>query len=489
MIDVVMPQMGESIAEGTVTRWLKTLGDRVERDEPLLEISTDKVDAEIPAPASGVLHEILVHEGTTVPVQTVLARIDSAETAVASPGPAAAATEPPAPSPSVEPAPAVAEAPESPTAEELRRTRSSPLVRRIAAEHGVEIEAVQGTGLSGRVTKQDILDHIAKAEAAAPAPTPPPLDLRMPLRRMEPLSIFSAPPPAPPLEDLAPASPAAVSPASRPENLPGPMTKPSGRLPEHAPAQPVPTAAIPAPSAPGPAPASAAAPTRDQVVPMSPIRKKTAEHMLASRRISAHATTLFEIDMTRVDQLRAAHKRAYHERGVPLTYLPFILKATVDSLKAYPLLNASVDGDQIIYHRDINLGVAVALDHGLIVPIIRNADEKNVLGLARAIADLAERARTKRLKVEEVQGGTFTLTNPGVFGSLFGAPIIHQPQVAILAVGVIEKRPVVREDAIAIRSMAYFALSFDHRIVDGADADRFMAHLKRGLTEFDESAL
>jgi 2-oxoglutarate dehydrogenase E2 component (dihydrolipoamide succinyltransferase) len=222
---------------------------------------------------------------------------------------------------------------------------------------------------------------------------------------------------------------------------------------------------------------------------MSPIRKKTAEHMVASRRISAHATTLFEIDMTRVDQLRAAHKRAYHERGVPLTYLPFILKATIDSLKAYPLLNASVDGDQIIYHRDINLGVAVALEHGLIVPIIRNADEKNVLGLARAIADLAERARTKRLKVEEVQGGTFTLTNPGVFGSLFGAPIIHQPQVAILAVGVIEKRPVVREDAIAIRSMAYFALSFDHRIVDGADADRFMAHLKRGLMEFDESAL
>ncbi len=486
MIDVVMPQMGESIAEGTVTRWLKAVGDHVERDEPLLEISTDKVDAEIPAPASGVLREILIQEGATVAVQTVLARIDAAEVAVATPSAPAA---PPEPSPTTEAAPQApeaqqpSEAPQGPSAEELRRTRSSPLVRRIAAEHQVDLSAVKGTGLSGRVTKQDILDHIAKA---APPPPSPPLDLRLPLRRSEPLSIMSSPVSTP--EEPAPAAPSAPPPAlaaERADENPTPAALPQRPLPLR-PARTAPPAAQRAQVA---APAAPAGPGRDQVVPMSPIRRKTAEHMVASRRISAHATTLFEIDMTRVDQLRAAHKRAYHERGVPLTYLPFILKATVDSLKSYPLLNSSVDGDNVIYHRDINIGVAVALEQGLIVPVVRNADEKNVLGLARAIADLAERARTKRLRVEEVQGGTFTITNPGVFGSLFGAPIIHQPQVAILAVGVIEKRPTVREDAIAIRSMAYFALSFDHRIVDGADADRFMAHLKKGLMEFDESAL
>jgi 2-oxoglutarate dehydrogenase E2 component (dihydrolipoamide succinyltransferase) len=229
---------------------------------------------------------------------------------------------------------------------------------------------------------------------------------------------------------------------------------------------------------------------RVEIVPMSPIRKKTAEHMVLSKRISAHVSTVFEIDMSRIEQLRARHRQAYEERsGVKLTYMPFILKATVDALKAFPILNASVEADSIVYRKEINIGVAVALDWGLIVPVMRNADEKNVLGLARAVNDLAERARAKRLKVEEVQGGTFTITNPGVFGSLFGTPIINQPQVAILGVGTIEKRPVVRDDAIAIRTMAYFALTFDHRVVDGADADRFMAHVKKGLQEFDESAL
>jgi pyruvate dehydrogenase E2 component (dihydrolipoamide acetyltransferase) len=223
---------------------------------------------------------------------------------------------------------------------------------------------------------------------------------------------------------------------------------------------------------------------------MSPIRRKTAEHMTLSRRLSAHVSTVWEIDMTRVDQLRARHKQSFEERsGVKLSYLPFVVKATVDALKAFPILNASVEGDSIVYKKDINLGIAVALDWGLIVPVVRSADEKNILGLARAVNDLAERARTKRLKVDEVQGGTFTITNPGVFGSLFGTPIISQPQVAILCVGAIEKRPVVRDDAIAIRTMCYFALTFDHRIVDGADADRFMAHLKQSLQEFDEAAL
>jgi 2-oxoglutarate dehydrogenase E2 component (dihydrolipoamide succinyltransferase) len=223
---------------------------------------------------------------------------------------------------------------------------------------------------------------------------------------------------------------------------------------------------------------------------MSPIRKKTAEHMTLSKRISAHVSTVWEIDMSRVEQLRAKHRQSYEERsGLKLTFMPFILKATIDALKAFPVLNASVEGDSIVYKKDINLGMAVALDWGLIVPVIRHADEKNVLGLAKAVNDLAERARAKRLKVEEVQGGTFTITNPGVFGSLFGTPIINQPQVAILGIGTIEKRPVVRDDAIAIRSLAYFCLTFDHRIVDGADADRFMGHLKKGLQEFDEAAL
>jgi 2-oxoglutarate dehydrogenase E2 component (dihydrolipoamide succinyltransferase) len=317
------------------------------------------------------------------------------------------------------------------TVDELRQTRSSPVVRKIAAEHKVDIRQIPGTGIAGRVTKNDILGHI-ETRPAGGTETPAP----------------------------APATP--------------------GR---------------PQPSAAAGAPATPFVPAyhpgeRVEIVPMSPIRRKTAEPMVLSKRISAHVTTVFEMDMARVDALRKKYRQQYEERsGVKLTYLPFILKATIDAIKAFPIVNSSVEGDSIVHKHDINIGLAVALDWGLIVPVIRDADEKNILGLARAVADLAERARNKRLKVDEVQGGTFTVTNPGVFGSLFGTPIINQPQVAILGIGTIEKRAVVRDDAIAIRTMAFFALSFDHRIVDGADADRFMAHIKKGLQEFDESAL
>jgi 2-oxoglutarate dehydrogenase E2 component (dihydrolipoamide succinyltransferase) len=476
MADVIMPQMGESIAEGTVTKWLKNIGDRVERDEPLFEISTDKVDAEIPSPAAGVLKEIRVAPGTTVPINTVVGVVAAEGEATATAEPAATApplapppppvappppppppfpappplpasvahagtvTLPPVPPPPVEyhiegerlpasvaPDAVTAEKPRAEmSAEELRVTRSSPVVRKIAAEHQLDIREVAGTGIGGRVTKQDILGHIEGRPATAPAAEAPP----------------------------APA--------------------------------PVPAAA------PAPAPPAAAAPgtgPRVQVVPMSPIRKKTAEHMVLSKRTSAHVSTVFEIDFSRIDQLRQKHRAAFEERGVKLTYMPFVLKAVVDALAAFPVLNASIDGDNVVYRKDVNLGIAVALDWGLIVPVIHHADEKNVLGLARATADLAERARAKKLKVEEVQGGTFTITNPGVFGSLFGTPIINQPQVAILGLGTIEKRPVVRDDAIAIRTMAYVALTFDHRLVDGADADRFMAHVKKTLQEFDETSL
>ena len=335
------------------------------------------------------------------------------------------------------------------TLDELRQTRSSPVVRKIAAEHNLDIRDIPGTGIAGRVTKQDILTHMEGKPAETPAPAPRPM-----------------PTPAPV--------------AATPQRLP---SAPSPSAPSAGPAPQAPAVSTSSPAAPS-------ASSRVEVVPMSPIRKKTAEHMVLSKRISAHVTTVFEIDMTRVDQLRQKYAPVYQERsGVKLTYMPFIIKAAVDALKAFPVLNASVEGDAIVYRHDINIGIAVALDWGLIVPVIRNADEKNVLGLARAVNDLAERARTKRLKVEEVQAGTFTITNPGVFGSLFGTPIINQPQVAILGTGVIEKRTVVRDDAIAIRTMAYFALSFDHRIVDGSDADRFMAHMKKGLQEFDETAL
>jgi len=329
------------------------------------------------------------------------------------------------------------------SAEELRKERSSPVVRKIAAEHNVDIRDIPGTGISGRVTKQDILSHI-EGKAAAPAPEPAP-----------------APAPAPAAPAPRAAAPVAVArPAAPPAAPEAPV------VPAYHPGE------------------------RIEIVPMSPIRKRTAEHMVLSKRLSAHVSTVWEIDMTRIEQLRAQYRQQYEDRsGIRLTYLPFILKATVDALKTFPILNASVEGDTIVYKKDINIGMAVALEWGLIVPVIRSADEKNVLGLARAVTDLAERARTKKLRVEEVQGGTFTVTNPGVFGSLFGTPIINQPQVGILGIGAIEKRPVVRDDAIAIRTMCYACLTFDHRIVDGADADRFMQQLKKGLQEFEESAL
>ncbi len=442
--DVVMPQMGESIAEGTVSKWLKNVGDKVERDEPLLEISTDKVDAEIPSPAAGVLTEILAKEGDTVPVNAVVARI-AAEGEAAAPAPAAAAPAPepvaPPPAPPAEakkePEPAPAPAPEpaaEPEAEdegadvssleERRRTKSSPLVRKIAKENNIDVSQVQGTGISGRVTKNDILDFIQQPKPAAPA--------------AQPAAAAQAPPqPAPPAQAYqAPQAP-------RMQFAEGQSTR---------------------------------------IEPLSVMRRKIAQHMVASKQTSAHVATVFELDFTNVDRLRRKHKDAYAERGVKLTYMPFIVQAVIAGLRDFPVLNASLDDNNVVYHRELNIGIAVALEWGLIVPVLKRADELNVLGVARAINDLGERARTKKLTPDDVQGGTFTITNPGVYGGLFGLPIINQPQVAILGVGGIQKRPVVVEskdgDSIAIRSMAYFSLSFDHRLIDGAVADQFMARVK-----------
>ena len=478
--EVKMPQMGESIAEGTIVRWLKNVGDSVKRDEPLFEISTDKVDAEIPAPASGVLSEIKVNEGQTVPVNTVVAVINgggsqpaaAAEaTAEAPPQPEAQPTQaapaeaqpadqatpqaptpesPPARQPAAEPSgsqPAAApaetagekkEADEKRAAdsvEELRRTRSSPLVRKIAQEHGIDISQIEGTGISGRVTKNDILSFIenrAVAERAAPA-------------------------------ERAAEAPKAAAPARAPQ-------------PVRAPAE-TETEAGPPPFGEG---------DRYEIEPMSIMRRRIAERMVESRRISAHVTSFMEVDFTETARLRDELKGEYLKRdGVKLTFMPFIIKAVIEGIKKWPIVNSAVWGDQIVYKKDINIGVAVALDWGLIVPVIRNADEKSLLGLARAVNDLGERARTKQLKPDEVQGGTFTITNPGVFGGLTGTPIINQPQVAILGVGVIKKRPVVIDDAIAIRQIGILGLSFDHRIIDGAVADQFLAVVRDVIEEAD----
>lgn len=492
--DVVMPQMGESIAEGTITKWLKKVGDHVDRDEPLFEISTDKVDAEIPSPAAGTLTEIRFQEGDTVEVNTTVAILDG-ESAGASTAPAkveatsesAPKAEPP---PEVAPEPAIAEqkaqaqtaappskpqveasaatgaevepaaepkpsrtqsAPPSPpavvertesaasatgnggsaaaSAEELRRTKSSPLVRKIAEEHGVDIARLEGTGLSGRVTKNDILSFIESGSSSAV----------------------------------------------------GAATKPQATQPKVAGSAASGTA-IPEASAPSVKPAEG-----DRVEQMSVMRKKIAEHMVQSRRTSAHVTTVYEIDMTRIAKLREQNKDSFAERtGTKLSFMPFIFQAVNNALRKFPIFNAQVNGDQIIYKRDINLGMAVALDWGLIVPVIKRADDLSISGLARAANDLAERARTKQLKPDEVGGGTFTITNPGVFGGLFGTPIINQPQLAILGVGKIEKRAKVLttaegDDYIGIRWLAYFALSFDHRVIDGADAERFLAYVKEEL--------
>ena len=434
MADVVMPQMGESVAEGTVVRWIKKVGDRVDRDEPLFEISTDKVDAEIPSPAAGVLLEIRAKEGETVPVETVVAVIGEAAAAeppaaVAAPAPApaapVAAMPAPAPAPAVPTAQAPAAAVTPPSAEpepagDAQRQKSSPLVRKIAKEHGVDLARVPGTGLGGRVTKDDILGFLGKAPAAAAPATP---------------------------AKTAPAAPAAHVPAFK-------------------------------------------AGDNVDIVPMSVMRRKIAEHMVLSRRTSAHVHSVFEVDYSRVSKIRQARKGDYERQGVKLTYMSFLMKAAVDALKAVPVINTSIDGDNIVYKKDINLGIAVALDWGLIVPVIKHAEEKNLLGLSRAIQDLAARARSKQLKPDEVQGGTFTITNPGVFGAQFGMPIISQPQVAILGVGAIEKRvAVLDDDAIGIRTKGYLSIGYDHRLIDGAVADEFMSHLKKTIENFDPDAV
>jgi len=430
-VDVTMPQMGESIAEGTITKWLKSIGDPVRRDEPLFEITTDKVDAEIPSPQTGVLVEIRGQEGETVAVNAVVAVLETEADAAAektpapadraaAPAPAAAAEVPAAPTPAAAPEPA----PVPGTADREPAKFVSPVVRRIAAERGIDPGAVPGTGAGGRVTKKDILAWVESAPRSA-SPTAP-----------------------------------AVSPA--------------------------PAAETRQPGAP-----SFAGPARTVREPMSNMRRKIAEHMVDSRRTSAHVHSVFEIDVSRIVALRARFKRVYEDQhGTKLTFTPFFVKAVCDGLRAWPILNASVDGNDIVYHKDLNIGIAVALDWGLIVPVVRNADELSLVGLCKRINDLADRARTKKLVPDEVQAGTFTITNPGVYGGLFGLPIISQPQVAILGVGGIEKRPVVVDgDAIAIRSMMYVSMSYDHRVVDGAVADQFLARVKHFLQTFDEGLL
>jgi len=486
--DVVMPQMGESIAEGTIVRWIKKVGEKVDRDEPLFEISTDKVDAEIPSPAAGVVSEIRVKEGETVPVNSIVAVIGSASASAAAQTPAgsaAKAPEPPKPTsqadgapasapdalegasarqapspaqgshyhdtdepsagvaarpegralqPSSQPAPQPSPSPQSPrvgaglqagtSTEDAIRERSSPLVRKIAKEHDVDISQIRGTGIAGRVTKDDILGFIEGQEGRK---------------------------------------------AGRQER----QERHEGR----------------APAAPAPAALQFKPGAIDQVEKMSVMRKRIAEHMVMSRRTSAHVHSVFEVNFSRIAQIREAKKKDFERAGTKLTYMSFIINAAVEALRAVPVVNASVDGENIVYHKEINVGIAVALDWGLIVPVIKHADEKNLLGLSRAVVDLANRARAKQLKPDDVSGGTFTITNPGVFGALFGMPIINQPQVAILGVGNVEKRAVVIDDAIAIRPMAYLTLGYDHRIIDGAVADQFMSHLKQLLENWDPNAV
>ena len=467
---VVMPQMGESIAEGTIVRWIKKVGDSVDRDEPLFEISTDKVDAEIPAPAAGVLTEIKVQAGETVAVNEVVATIgDASEVArpaapavpAASSEPAKATTAsqpqadgagpfdeaqgrpaqkkvPPTPKPNGREAahaaapPAVAAPPAAAlTQDEARRQRSSPLVRRIAKEHNVDVSQIHGSGLGGRVTKHDILEYIETPKAQ------------------------------------------------------GPMLK--AHTPEPRAQSPEPRVQSPEPRAQSPEPKVPAYREGDriEIEPLSVMRKKIAEHMVMSRRTSAHVHSVFHVNFSTVARIREQKKAEYEQLGTKLTYMAFIAKAVIAALRRFPIVNASLDGDNIVYKKDINLAIAVALEAGLIVPVIKHADEKNLLGLSRSIADVADRARAKQLKPDEVHGGTFTITNPGQFGSQFGMPIINQPQVAILGVGTIEKRAVVVDDAIAIRTMAYLTLGYDHRLVDGATGDQFMAEVKQQIENFD----
>ena len=428
--DVIMPQMGESIFEGTITKWLKKPGDKVQRDEPLFEISTDKVDAEIPAPASGVLQEIMVTEGNTVQVNTIVGTIaaDGESAAPAKGKPPAA----PAPQQKESAAPPKQAAPAPPAATESEShdedVRSSPLVRKIARENNVDLGQVTGTGLGGRITKQDIMAFIEKGPAAAPPK---------------------------------------IAPVAQADSTPQAST-------------PVPR----------PSPAPAAFP--GDVVPMSQMRKIIAQRMIESRRTSAHVHCMFEVDLTRIVNLRNKLKNSFEQRnGARLTFMPFFVRAAIIALQQYPIVNASLDGDNIRYHRHVNAGIAVALDWGLIVPVLKNADELNFLGLQRGITDLGERARTKKLMPTDVEGSTFTITNPGQFGAVFGLPIINQPNSAIMGVGGITKQPMVitdkdGNDSIAIRSVVHLTLGYDHRLIDGAVADQFMALVKKTMEDWSE---
>jgi pyruvate dehydrogenase E2 component (dihydrolipoamide acetyltransferase) len=419
--DVVMPQMGESITEGTIVRWMKKVGDKVDRDEPLFEISTDKVDAEIPSPAAGVVAEIRAKAGETVAVNSVVAVIGSSEVVIFAP-PASEEADVPAGAQKPVPAPQEAVHARSHAAqssETLMRERSSPLVRKIAREHHVDISQIQGSGIAGRVTKHDIMGYLGR------------------------------------------------------EGREG-QEEESGRDGHEGRDSPVEEVEEVGQVGHG-----------DRVEQMSVMRKKIAEHMVQSRRTSAHVHSVFDVNFSRVAQIREARRAEYERAGGKLTYLAFIIKAVVDALQAVPVVNASINGDTVVYHNAINIGIAVALDWGLIVPVIKDAGGRTLLDLSRSVADLASRARGKQLKPDDVSGGTFTITNPGVFGASFGMPIINQPQVAILAVGAIEKRPAVVGDAIAVQTMAYLSLGFDHRIIDGAVADGFMSHVKHALEHWD----
>jgi 2-oxoglutarate dehydrogenase E2 component (dihydrolipoamide succinyltransferase) len=442
MTDVVMPQMGESIVEGTLTKWLKKPGEHVERDEPLFEISTDKVDTEIPSPAAGTLSEVLVEEGKTVGINTIVARIEDGGNGAGARAKPAQQAAPPAqqrPAPPQQAPPAQEAIQPPPVAAPLEEAVPaagplSPLVRKMVRENNIDLGQITGTGSGGRITKQDIEGYLA--QRAAPArPTGGKI---------------------------------------RDERSAASVTEP-------------PVAKAPAPVV---APLPPAGQAKTRIEPMSTMRLKIAEHMVMSKRTSAHVTTIHKVDMTKVAKLRERHKAAFQAQyGFSLTFLPFVTRAAVVALRQFPIVNASIEGNNIIYHNEINIGIAVALENGLIVPVIRNADEKNVLGLQRSIADLAARARARQLKPEEVQGGTFSITNFGSFGSVIATPVINQPQVAILGAGMVEKTPVVIDDAIAIRSISYVSLTFDHRLIDGALADKFVAKAKQVLEDWSEDVL
>jgi pyruvate dehydrogenase E2 component (dihydrolipoyllysine-residue acetyltransferase) len=484
--DIVMPQMGESIFEGTITKWLKKPGDKVERDEPLFEISTDKVDAEIPSPSAGVLKEIKVNEGQTVPIQTVVGVIDGAGSAsAAAPAPASKAEAPKAAPPAAKsaapaaaapaarpaaapaapaktaPAPAAPQAHAEPahSGKDAARIHSSPLVRRMAKEHGIDLSTLAGTGAGGRISKQDIEAAIAGAGGGATSVAATAHEEETEEQLEE---AYEAP------------APVRQAPPARP-SAPPPAAAAGGQV------QVAFETAVP----------------REklyfgdyEVSPMSVMRQRIGEHMVASKRVSPHVYSVDEIDMTKIAALRAKSKDEFEKRnGTKLTFMPFFVKAAVAGLRAFPTLNASLDGTNVVLHKEINIGIAVALDWGLLVPVVKHADEKNILGIQRTMNDLAERARTKKLKPEEVQEGTFSITNPGVFGGLFGLPVISQPNVGILGLGAIEKRPVVINDSIAIRSMCYVTLSYDHRVVDGAIAHQFLHKVKETLENWSEPLL